>query len=529
MKRICISLILVCLATLTCLADYTMNTASKVEFLAWDTANNVPKTGDAAQIAAYVRIDGGTLTQLADTSATELSSTNAPGVYEFDVAAAETNGDHLLFTAKSSTANISLSPLSVNTKAPLRSGGSVVDASPAPTTTTFAATGLPSTVTDFYMGDAVVFTSGALAKQSGQIYSYAGPTTKLITLQSALTAAPTAGDTFVIVKTASSRKLATIISAADATGNVGAMLKGVATTTLPAEGTAGNYAGSFGSMFNVAAADRHLTVGSVNQTGDAYLDTHTDGVKVGSYATGKDPNTYLTGQGYTKARASLLRSKTIGSSAMLTVDVNDVDGGRWHSTTPGRLAANLTTMFDVATQSLTGASTNQTADVVTQIPHPLVMTQVGGTTWMPEVDTRAFLGTASAGTAGYAGLDWGHVNAPTTTVGLTGTTVGTVTAATVAGYGTGQDPNTYLTGQKFTKTLATNLGTTNTTVAKVGTMLTASGGNYTYTVDALKNGPLSDTGITTDDFWKSLYTGDSGGAPWPRNSMGWDLRIFLFK
>ena len=44
---------------------------------------------------------------------------------------------------------------------------------------------------------------------------------------------------------------------------------------------------------------------------------------------------------------------------------------------------------------------------------------------LPKVDVEDIRGTASAGVAGYAGLDWSHVNAPTTTVGLTGTTIST--------------------------------------------------------------------------------------------------------
>lgn len=43
----------------------------------------------------------------------------------------------------------------------------------------------------------------------------------------------------------------------------------------------------------------------------------------------------------------------------------------------------------------------------------------------PGVNIVDIAGTASAGTAGYTGVDWGHVNAPTTTVGLTGTTIAT--------------------------------------------------------------------------------------------------------
>ncbi len=44
------------------------------------------------------------------------------------------------------------------------------------------------------------------------------------------------------------------------------------------------------------------------------------------------------------------------------------------------------------------------------------------------VDLGAVLGTASQGTAGYVAPDWGHVNAPTSTVGLSGTTIGTLTS-----------------------------------------------------------------------------------------------------
>lgn len=82
------------------------NVASKFIFFAFDATTNVPKTGDAANITAYVAKDYGTVTVLADTSATEMDATNAPGYYLFDAAQAETNGDCLLITAKSSTANI---------------------------------------------------------------------------------------------------------------------------------------------------------------------------------------------------------------------------------------------------------------------------------------------------------------------------------------------------------------------------------------------------------------------------------------
>jgi hypothetical protein len=83
------------------------NTGSqKVQLFAYDYSTGAPKTGDAANLTAYLKIDSGALTALTDTSATEVSSTNAPGWYEFDVTQAETNGVDLLFTGKSSTANV---------------------------------------------------------------------------------------------------------------------------------------------------------------------------------------------------------------------------------------------------------------------------------------------------------------------------------------------------------------------------------------------------------------------------------------
>lgn len=85
------------------------NVASqKIALFAFDTTTGVAKTGDAANITAYVAKDFGATTVLGDTSATEQDATNAKGWYLFDLAQAETNADALLFTGKSSTANISI-------------------------------------------------------------------------------------------------------------------------------------------------------------------------------------------------------------------------------------------------------------------------------------------------------------------------------------------------------------------------------------------------------------------------------------
>lgn len=80
--------------------------SQKLMVFAFDSTTNLPKTGDAANITAYVSIDYGSVTVLGDTSATEMDATNAKGYYLFDLTQGETNGNTLLFSAKSSTSNI---------------------------------------------------------------------------------------------------------------------------------------------------------------------------------------------------------------------------------------------------------------------------------------------------------------------------------------------------------------------------------------------------------------------------------------
>ncbi len=87
---------------------YLKNTASqKLEVFAFDYTTGAPKTGDAANITAYVNIDEAGYSALGDTSASEVDSTNKKGLYLVDLAQAETNGTKLGFFAKSSTANVS--------------------------------------------------------------------------------------------------------------------------------------------------------------------------------------------------------------------------------------------------------------------------------------------------------------------------------------------------------------------------------------------------------------------------------------
>jgi hypothetical protein len=81
-------------------------TGQKLIVFAFDSTTSLPVSGDAANITAYVSKNYGTVTVLGDTSATEMDATNAKGYYLFDLTQAETNANTLLFSAKSSTANV---------------------------------------------------------------------------------------------------------------------------------------------------------------------------------------------------------------------------------------------------------------------------------------------------------------------------------------------------------------------------------------------------------------------------------------
>lgn len=104
------------------------NVASqKIALFAFDTTTGAAKTGDAANLTPYITKDGGSVTALTDTSATEMSATNAPGWYLFDVSQTESNADWLLFTGKSSTADVAVVGASVYTR-PNRFTTMVIDA-----------------------------------------------------------------------------------------------------------------------------------------------------------------------------------------------------------------------------------------------------------------------------------------------------------------------------------------------------------------------------------------------------------------
>jgi hypothetical protein len=79
----------------------------KIDLFAFDYSTGAPKTGDAGNISAYRQLDDGTLTVVAG-SAAEIDNDKAKGWYKFDLTQGETDGDKILFSGKSGTANVSI-------------------------------------------------------------------------------------------------------------------------------------------------------------------------------------------------------------------------------------------------------------------------------------------------------------------------------------------------------------------------------------------------------------------------------------
>jgi len=93
------------------------NTASqKCVVFAYDKTAETEKTGDAANITAYISKDGGAAAQSTDNNPVELSATNMPGLYVFDLDQPETNCDLFSLSAASTTTGIYLEPVIIYTE-----------------------------------------------------------------------------------------------------------------------------------------------------------------------------------------------------------------------------------------------------------------------------------------------------------------------------------------------------------------------------------------------------------------------------
>lgn len=256
------------------------NAAQKIHVYAYDSTTGAAKTGDAANITAYVSLDG-TANAVDDTNPAEVDSTNMPGVYVFDLTAEETNCDAFALYAKSATSNIRLEPIIGFTTAGAATGVAVSSlVANAITATVIADDAITAAklntgaiTADAFAADAIVaatLATGAITADAFAADAIVAATlaTGVLTADAfaanAITNAAVADDVDVNVKTITAGAITAATFAADVDAEVAAYVWNAATASY---GTAGTYgllleSGNVGGG-SIVAASVTGAVGSV--------------------------------------------------------------------------------------------------------------------------------------------------------------------------------------------------------------------------------------------------------------------------
>jgi hypothetical protein len=244
-------------------------------------------------------------------------------------------------------------------------------------------------------------------------------------------------------------------TAGSGTAGIGINVTGGTATATGTAGVAIKVTGGSGAASaNGAASGMTITGGGTNtvsSAADGLTITGTsngNGMTLTHAGTGKDLNAQTTNALQVNATAINAVSTSsvttinanIGTTQAITFDSNNyqqvdlVDiAGNAVSTTTAQLGVNTVKYNNQTAQ--TDANNLPKVDL-----EDVVGSAVSASTAQLGVNVVNIAGTASAGTAGYMAPDWGHINAPTTTVDLSNTTIknldnnppGTLTAAQIA-------------------------------------------------------------------------------------------------
>ena len=95
---------------------YKNVSSQKIAVFAYTASTGAAKTGDAAQITAYISKDFAAGAATNDANPTEMDATNMPGWYVFDLTQAETNAEVIVLAPKSSTSGVVLDQAQVFTQ-----------------------------------------------------------------------------------------------------------------------------------------------------------------------------------------------------------------------------------------------------------------------------------------------------------------------------------------------------------------------------------------------------------------------------
>lgn len=472
--------------------------SQKLIVFVWNSTTGNPVIGTAANLTAYVSIDYGSVTVLGDTSATELSSSNAPGYYSFDLTQGETNGNFLLFTGKSSVSNevVVGVPAGVQTVpasfvvAPGSSGALLVGGSNAATTIAGLTTGAIAATT--------ITASGAVAFQS----TFAVTTSTALAALSCTTLTASGAVAF--------QSTLTITGTTTLTGAVslGSTLGVTGTTTLAAVNTGavaitGTLSTSGTATFNALTVTNATTLSGAVSLGST--------LGVSGTTTFAAINTGAIGTGNITITGTLSTSGTVTFNAMTVTNAFTVSGATTHTGAfTATNAGNDIRGVQVASLSAAGITAVEDAVWDTVLANHLDAGSTGfalnaagsaGDPWGTALPGAYGVGTAGhiIGTAlpdiapGSAnGLLRGGTNTATTIAGLT---TGAIAATTITASGAVAFQSTFAVTGTTTFTGAVSLGSTlgvtgTTTFAAVNTGAIGTG-NVTIT------GTLSTSGTAT--------------------------------
>jgi hypothetical protein len=351
------------------------NTAQKIHVYAVDTTTGAAKTGDAANITGYVSLDG-TANAIDDTNPAEVDATNMPGVYVFDLTAAETNCDSFALVARSGTANIRLDPI-------------------IGFTTAGTAAAIAATVPDTQKVDVNTIKTQALTCAEGVTFGvYVGGTAACAVASTALANTTwtdaKAGyiDAAITSRHASGAAVAkspATLAAADVTGNLPADVKAytvqptVTGATLHADYDASKTAAQAGDEMDLVDAPNATALEAAATAVRTELGTELALIlRIPDATPGAAGGFLIVGANEATSFASLdvLTTTTLAGTITATDGDNDIRGVKLGGVkgtalgaegTAGDMAAALTKFLNVAvaSQALTVASVNQTDDIGT--------------------------------------------------------------------------------------------------------------------------------------------------------------------
>lgn len=321
-----------------------------IQYIAWDTVNNVPKTGDASNHTLRWVKDG---TAAAPTNApSEVDAANAPGLYKLTLTATETQCWVGTLCGKSSTSGVVIMPLTLTferlpTAAPGSSGGLPVIGQ-APLTNLDAAVSSRSTLTAadvWSYGSRTLsgfsfqvtvggYTTGQSPSEQLQSLGYSSARAAKLDNLDAAVSSRLAASSYIEPDNAS---IAAIKSQTDKLSFVGSDVKATldneqVTVAVNNDKTGYSLTADYDRAKTALAITEYIapdnaSIAAIKSQTDKLSFVGTDvkatldgeAVIVGSYATNQSPGEQIQGIGYTPTRAAKLDNLDVPISYLANV------------------------------------------------------------------------------------------------------------------------------------------------------------------------------------------------------------------